>query len=164
MPQAPGLAVVLVGTRKDSETYVRNKKKVCEEVGIASFGETLAEDATEEEVLKVQNCPCMHYMLLLQKSASFIFGHTCSCCGGYAEMLHQIAANVHSHQVPAAVPDGSVQLISLKNIWQAALSNMLFWGGGGADGLSMADIYFADCPRLQCRSCCPRHTGAVATS
>ncbi len=72
MPQAPGLAVVLVGTRKDSETYVRNKKKVCEEVGIASFGETLAEDATEEEVLKVQNCPCMHYMLLLQKSASFI--------------------------------------------------------------------------------------------
>lgn len=131
MPQAPGLAVVLVGTRKDSETYVRNKKKVCEEVGIASFGETLAEDATEEEVLKVQNCPCMHYMLLLQKSASFIFGHTCSCCGGYAEMLHQIAANVHSHQVPAAVPDGSVQLISLKNIWQAALSNMFFWGGGG---------------------------------
>ncbi len=25
----PGLAVVLVGTRKDSETYVRMKKKVC---------------------------------------------------------------------------------------------------------------------------------------
>ncbi|DBA82028.1 TPA: Bifunctional protein FolD 4, chloroplastic [Trebouxia sp. C0004] len=51
--KAPGLAVVLVGARKDSETYVRNKKKVCEEVGIASFGETLAEDATEEEVLKI---------------------------------------------------------------------------------------------------------------
>ncbi|KAA6430081.1 MAG: bifunctional -like [Trebouxia sp. A1-2] len=51
--KAPGLAVVLVGTRKDSETYVRNKKKVCEEVSIASFGETLAEDATEEEVLKI---------------------------------------------------------------------------------------------------------------
>ena len=51
--QAPGLAVVLVGSRKDSETYVRNKKKACEEVGIASFGETLSEDATEEEVLKV---------------------------------------------------------------------------------------------------------------
>ena len=65
MPQAPGLAVVLVGTRKDSETYVRNKKKVCEEVGIASFGETLAEDATEEEVLKVQTSLCMHFMLLL---------------------------------------------------------------------------------------------------
>ena len=50
--QVPGLAVVLVGSRKDSETYVRNKKKACEEVGIASFGETLPEEATEEEVLK----------------------------------------------------------------------------------------------------------------
>ena len=132
MPQAPGLAVVLVGTRKDSETYVRNKKKVCEEVGIASFGETLAEDATEEEVMKVQISLCMHFMLLLlllllllqQKSASFIFSHTCSCCGGYAEMLHQIAANVHVHQVPATAPDGSLQLISVQNKWQAALCNM----------------------------------------
>ncbi len=141
MSQAPGLAVVLVGTRKDSETYVRNKKKVCEEVGIASFGETLAEDATEEEVLKVQTSQCMRYMLLLllllQKSASFIFSHTCLCCGGYAEMLHQIAANVYLHQVPATVPDGSVQLISLQNTWQAALCNM-FWGG--ADRLSMVDV------------------------
>ena len=31
-PQTPGLAVVLVGERKDSQTYVRNKKKACEEV------------------------------------------------------------------------------------------------------------------------------------
>lgn len=30
--RAPGLAVVLVGGRKDSETYVRSKKKACAEV------------------------------------------------------------------------------------------------------------------------------------
>lgn len=30
--KAPGLAVVLVGSRKDSETYVRSKKKACAEV------------------------------------------------------------------------------------------------------------------------------------
>ena len=139
MPQAPGLAVVLVGTRKDSETYVRNKKKVCEEVGITSFGETLAEDATEEEVLKVQTSLCMHYMLLpLQKSASFIFSHTCSCCGGYAEMLHQIAANVVFHQVPATVPDGSVQLTCVQNIRQAAVCNM-FSGRRGGWGRVLAD-------------------------
>jgi 5,10-methylene-tetrahydrofolate dehydrogenase/methenyl tetrahydrofolate cyclohydrolase len=29
----PGLAVVLVGERKDSQTYVRSKKKAAEEVG-----------------------------------------------------------------------------------------------------------------------------------
>lgn len=51
--QTPGLAVVLVGARKDSQTYVRSKKKACEEAGIASFGTDLPEDATEEEVLAV---------------------------------------------------------------------------------------------------------------
>ena len=51
--KAPGLAVVLVGERKDSQTYVRSKKKACEEAGIASFGTDLPEDATEEEVLAV---------------------------------------------------------------------------------------------------------------
>mmetsp|Transcript_12612 Transcript_12612/g.36073 ORF Transcript_12612/g.36073 Transcript_12612/m.36073 type:complete len:329 (+) Transcript_12612:100-1086(+) len=51
--RAPGLAVVLVGERKDSQTYVRNKKKACEEVGIVSYGTDLPETATQEEVLKV---------------------------------------------------------------------------------------------------------------
>lgn len=48
----PGLAVILVGDRKDSATYVRNKKKACESVGINSFEVHLAEDTSEEEVLK----------------------------------------------------------------------------------------------------------------
>ena len=51
--KAPGLAVVLVGERKDSQDDVRSKKKACEEAGIASFGTDLPEDATEEEVLAV---------------------------------------------------------------------------------------------------------------
>mmetsp|Transcript_15525 Transcript_15525/g.33697 ORF Transcript_15525/g.33697 Transcript_15525/m.33697 type:complete len:335 (+) Transcript_15525:69-1073(+) len=49
----PGLAVVLVGSRKDSETYVRSKKKGCAEVGFQSFGTDLPETASEEDVLKV---------------------------------------------------------------------------------------------------------------
>ena len=45
--------MVLVGSRKDSETYVRSKKKACIEVGMADLGAALPEDATEEEVLEV---------------------------------------------------------------------------------------------------------------
>ncbi|MED6217099.1 Bifunctional protein FolD 4, chloroplastic [Stylosanthes scabra] len=48
----PGLAVILVGDRKDSATYVRNKKKACESVGINSLEVHLPADSTEEEVLK----------------------------------------------------------------------------------------------------------------
>ncbi len=51
--KVPGLAAVLVGARRDSQTYVRMKKKACEEAGIASFGCDLPEDTSQEELLKV---------------------------------------------------------------------------------------------------------------
>ena len=40
----PGLATVLVGDRKDSQSYVRMKKKACAEAGIASLGQDLPGD------------------------------------------------------------------------------------------------------------------------
>lgn len=45
--------MVIVGERKDSQTYVRMKRKACEEVGIASFGADLPATATQQEVLDV---------------------------------------------------------------------------------------------------------------
>lgn len=51
----PGLAVILVGGRTDSATYVRSKKKACAEVGITSYGYDYAADVSQEELLaKVQ--------------------------------------------------------------------------------------------------------------
>jgi 5,10-methylene-tetrahydrofolate dehydrogenase/methenyl tetrahydrofolate cyclohydrolase len=51
--KVPGLAVVLVGGRKDSQSYVRSKKKACLEAGIESesLSVTLPAEAIEEEVL-----------------------------------------------------------------------------------------------------------------
>lgn len=64
----PGLAVILVGTRKDSQTYVRNKKKACEAVGIMSDEVHLPEDCTEVEVLEhisnFNNDPSVHGILV----------------------------------------------------------------------------------------------------
>jgi 5,10-methylene-tetrahydrofolate dehydrogenase/methenyl tetrahydrofolate cyclohydrolase len=51
--KVPGLATVLVGERKDSQTYVRMKKKACAEVGITSFGNDLPADVSQEELLNV---------------------------------------------------------------------------------------------------------------
>ncbi|HRV91861.1 MAG TPA: bifunctional methylenetetrahydrofolate dehydrogenase/methenyltetrahydrofolate cyclohydrolase FolD [Anaerolineae bacterium] len=51
--QVPGLATVLVGERKDSQTYVRMKKKACAEVGIASFSHDLPADISQADLLKV---------------------------------------------------------------------------------------------------------------
>lgn len=46
----PGLAAVLVGDNPASQSYVRMKRKACDQVGIASFGHNLPADATQEEV------------------------------------------------------------------------------------------------------------------
>lgn len=47
----PVLAVVLVGERKDSQTYVRMKMKACKEVGIESQDHIMPADITEEKLL-----------------------------------------------------------------------------------------------------------------
>jgi 5,10-methylene-tetrahydrofolate dehydrogenase/methenyl tetrahydrofolate cyclohydrolase len=46
----PGLATVIVGEDAASQTYVRMKHKACEEAGIASFGNELPADSSQEEV------------------------------------------------------------------------------------------------------------------
>jgi len=48
----PGLAVVLVGQRVDSATYVRMKKKVAAAIGIHSVDVDLPETVTQEDLLK----------------------------------------------------------------------------------------------------------------
>lgn len=64
----PGLAVILVGARKDSSTYVRNKKRACTEVGIQSFDSTLPEDVTQEDVVahvkQFNDNPAVHGILV----------------------------------------------------------------------------------------------------
>lgn len=49
--KVPGLAVVIVGHRKDSQSYVSMKRKACAEVGIKSFDIDLPEHVPEAELI-----------------------------------------------------------------------------------------------------------------
>jgi len=49
----PGLAVVLVGDDPASRSYVRSKDRKCKELGLHSEKIEMAEDTTQEELLKV---------------------------------------------------------------------------------------------------------------
>ena len=51
--RTPGLATVLVGEDSASAVYVRNKNKICHEVGFQSFGQNLPAETTEEELLDI---------------------------------------------------------------------------------------------------------------
>jgi methylenetetrahydrofolate dehydrogenase (NADP+)/methenyltetrahydrofolate cyclohydrolase len=49
----PGLAVVIIGEDPASQVYVRNKKKRAEGCGFHSLQHTLAEDTSQEDVLRL---------------------------------------------------------------------------------------------------------------
>lgn len=48
--KVPGLAVILVGQRKDSQAYVRNKIKACEEAGIKFLLTELPDKCTNDQL------------------------------------------------------------------------------------------------------------------
>lgn len=64
----PGLAVVIVGNRTDSATYVRMKKKAAAEVGFHSVNVELDESVTQEALLaeidKLNHDPAVHGILV----------------------------------------------------------------------------------------------------
>lgn len=54
--KVPGLGVILVGKRKASLTFVRIKKKACEQVGIASVVRELPEDVQKAKFSMLFQC------------------------------------------------------------------------------------------------------------
>ncbi len=64
----PGLAVVLVGNRTDSATYVRMKKRAADEVGFHSVDKNFEDQVSEEELLAcvrgLNNDPSVHAILV----------------------------------------------------------------------------------------------------
>jgi methylenetetrahydrofolate dehydrogenase (NADP+)/methenyltetrahydrofolate cyclohydrolase len=53
MEDKPGLATILVGDDPASHVYVRNKRKACEEAGIASFDHDLEASVPENELAEL---------------------------------------------------------------------------------------------------------------
>ncbi len=49
----PGLAVLMVGDNPASATYVSNKERSCQKVGIASFGHHFPEEITQAKLVQV---------------------------------------------------------------------------------------------------------------
>jgi len=51
--KTPGLATILVGDDPASAVYVRNKNKICGELGFQSFEQKLSADTSEEKLLQL---------------------------------------------------------------------------------------------------------------
>lgn len=51
--RVPGLAIVIVGERKDSRVYARMKTRACTGVGIRPFVQALPASTSEETLLRI---------------------------------------------------------------------------------------------------------------
>jgi methylenetetrahydrofolate dehydrogenase (NADP+)/methenyltetrahydrofolate cyclohydrolase len=64
----PGLAAVLAGSDPGSQIYVRNKRKACERVGMASWLHELPQEATQQQLLdliaRLNADPAVHGILV----------------------------------------------------------------------------------------------------
>jgi methylenetetrahydrofolate dehydrogenase (NADP+) / methenyltetrahydrofolate cyclohydrolase len=64
----PGLAAVLVGNNSSSQTYVRNKRKSCDEIGMANWLHQLPLETSEAELLslvdRLNSDPAVHGILV----------------------------------------------------------------------------------------------------
>lgn len=64
----PGLGIILVGERPDSQVYVRMKKKSCLKIGIKNFDvhleESVSEDVIISEINKMNNNPEINAILV----------------------------------------------------------------------------------------------------
>ncbi|KAK2988373.1 hypothetical protein RJ640_007308 [Escallonia rubra] len=66
--KVPGLAVILVGQRRDSQAYVRNKEAACKEVGIKFVMTKLHEKCTQDDICdalsKFNQNPAIHGIIV----------------------------------------------------------------------------------------------------
>ena len=64
----PGLAVILVGERADSATYVKAKRKACADVGISDLGVDYGDEVGQDELMgkirELNGDPAVHGILV----------------------------------------------------------------------------------------------------
>jgi len=117
-----GLAVILVGSRPDSQTYVRMKRQKCESLGIYSAQYTFNENVTQEQLIStiqdLNNDPNIHGILIqlpLPKhiNESQVLNHVSldkDVDGFHMDNISMLTLNQHPKFVPCT-PDGCMHLI-----------------------------------------------------
>lgn len=122
----PKLVVLQVGDNESSKTYVRNKRKACEEVGILQEEILLAKDTKEETVLKeikkLNEDPTVHGILIqsplpkhLEETKMFNEVSTFKDVDGFT--YANIGKNTYKKEcLTACTPSGIITLLKEYNI------------------------------------------------
>lgn len=124
----PGLGIILVGDRKDSQTYVRMKKKACDYVGIKNFDFHLPDTITEKELIaeveKMNINPEIHAILIqlpLPKhiNEANVLNHVNEnkdVDGFHVKNIGKLALKRMDKLLAPCTPEGCIELLKRYNI------------------------------------------------
>lgn len=124
----PGLGIILVGERPDSQVYVRMKKKACEKIGITNFDVHLDSKISQNEVIKEINKmnenPDIHGILVQLPLPKHINEREVLNCvslkkdvdGFHSTNIGKLALNELNEIQPPCTPDGCIELLKRYNI------------------------------------------------
>ena len=124
----PGLGIILVGNRKDSETYVRMKKRACEKIGIVNYDVHLNDDISEkeliEEVNKMNNNDNIHAILIQLPLPKHINEENVIKCvalskdvdGFHPQNIGNMALKRKQNMIAPCTPEGCIELLDRYNI------------------------------------------------
>lgn len=125
---SPGLAIILVGTRSDSEVYVRMKQKRCQAVGIHNIDFRFPETTSEQEILtlieSLNTDANIHGILVQLPLPSHINEETVlksidkhkDVDGLHPENIGNLALNRVKNTLVSCTPKGCMELLRRNNI------------------------------------------------
>jgi 5,10-methylene-tetrahydrofolate dehydrogenase/methenyl tetrahydrofolate cyclohydrolase len=124
----PGLGIIMVGKREDSQTYVSMKVKACKELGIQNYDVILDEGVNEEtiinEIEKMNNNENIHGILIQLPLPNHINKQIIlnsiklnkDVDGFHIENMGKLALKqIHNYVIPCT-PEGCIELLDRYNI------------------------------------------------
>lgn len=124
----PGLGIILVGNRKDSETYVRMKKKACKKIGIVNYDVHLDENISEKELInevnKMNENDNIHAILIQLPLPKHINEENVikqvnlhkDVDGFHPQNIGNMALNRKQNMIAPCTPEGCIELLDRYNI------------------------------------------------
>ena len=148
----PCLGIILVGKRKDSETYVNMKRKSCLEIGIKNKDIYLEENVTEEEIIKEVNKmnldPEVHGILIQLPLPKHINEEKVinsvvlkkDVDGFHQENIGKLALNRKDNFIRPCTPEGCIELLDRYNV-EIEGKNVVVVGKSNVVGLPMSLMF-----------------------
>jgi 5,10-methylene-tetrahydrofolate dehydrogenase/methenyl tetrahydrofolate cyclohydrolase len=128
MVEKPGLGIILVGNKRESHSYVKMKKKACEEVGIFNLDCLMPENSSQEEIIKcikdLNNNPKIHGILVQLPLPNHLNQETIlsyvdcrkDVDGFHTKNMGALALNQKKFSLTPCTPQGCIELLQRSNI------------------------------------------------